>query len=334
MNIVELAHALDILEKFSSRRIVDGALRSANLDRAMFESGTGFIPYAAEAIILEFVARAIGDRLLGAKVGQAFNYSAYGAYADFVLGAPDLAMALDRGRRALSLTHPGSEVVLRRTKGHILVGRDSKGLSVIGHRHLDEAALPIICKVVRHFLGDGWRPDWFEVPAGAGTNSQELADLLGAPVRMRRGSPAVAIRLTEVTAKNPGIIQANHSISLNELASLMGVEPVVSVADVVLQMLHALFPASVPSEDMVAHQLATSPRTLQRALDSEGTSFRELRAKFLNKQAQELLRDPSLRIDRIAKILGYKEAMSFRRAFKAWTGLSPSDFRMSIRQDQ
>ena len=104
VNIVELAHVVDILDGFVPRRTVNKALQSAGLDRKMLSEGAGFISYGAEAVILESVARMTGERHLGARVGQAFDYLAYGAYATYVLGAPDLRSALDRGRRALSLT--------------------------------------------------------------------------------------------------------------------------------------------------------------------------------------------------------------------------------------
>lgn len=91
VNLIELAHVVDLLGRHASRSIIDQALRSAGLDRAMLGGVSGFIPYAAEAVLIEAVARAIGDRHLGARIGRDFEYSAYGAFSSFVLGAPDLA---------------------------------------------------------------------------------------------------------------------------------------------------------------------------------------------------------------------------------------------------
>lgn len=329
VNIVELAHVVDILGGFAPRRAVDNALRSAGLDRKMLSYGTGFVSYAAEAIILESVARAIGDRHLGARVGRAFDYLAYGAYANYVLGAPDLRSALERGRRALSLTHPGSEIVIRQTDTHVVVGRDSKGLSVVGHRHLDEGALFVISKVVRYFLGAHWRPDWFELPDGNGDDSSKLADLLGAPVRTGAQSPSVAFRLGDLAARNPQPLQTRKTITLEELGALMGVEPVQSLEGAVLQIMRAHFPTSVPSESEVAAHLAIGTRSLQRALGAEGTLFRTIRSKFIEEQAREMLRNSDIPVEQIAAMLGYKAPKSFRRAFRQWTGSSPKGFRGS-----
>lgn len=327
VNIIELAHVVEILDSFVPKHVVESALRTAGLDRKMLSEGTGFVSYAAEAVILESVARMISDRHLGARVGWAFDYLAYGAYANYVLGAPDLRSALDRGRRALSLTHPGSEIVIRQTDTHVVVGRDSKGFSVVGHRHLDEGALFVISKLARHFLGTDWQPDWFELPDGNSDDKSKLADLFGAPVRTGAQSPSVALRLCDLDTRNPHPLQSRKTITLGDLGALMGVEPVQSIEGAVLQIMRAHLPTSVLSESKVAAHLAIGPRSLQRALRAEGTAYRTIRSMLIEEQAREMLQKSDIPVERIAEMLGYKEPRSFRRAFREWTGSSPKSFR-------
>jgi AraC-like DNA-binding protein len=68
-------------------------------------------------------------------------------------------------------------------------------------------------------------------------------------------------------------------------------------------------------------------RKLQRVLKAEGTSFRDIRERFLETRARALLAEPNLTIQEIAHSLGYSEVNSFRRAFRQWTGLSPNAYR-------
>jgi AraC-like DNA-binding protein len=288
---------------------------------------SGFIPYAAEAVLIEAVARAIGDRHLGARIGREFDYSAYGAYSHFVLGAPDLASALDRGRRALLFTHPGSKIVLNETESHLVVGRDSESFSVIGHRHLDEGALFVIGHVVRHFCGPDWRPDWVEIPNANANETAELAMLVKAPVQIGSRMPAIAIRRTDLSTLNPGPPFPEKVISLSELGSLMDIAPVQTMEEAVVQILHITLATGLVSENVAAKLLAIGPRTLQRALKAEGTSFREVRLRFVERRALSLLSETASPIEEIAKTLGYSEPRSFRRVFKGWTGLSPNAFR-------
>lgn len=92
----------------------------------------------------------------------------------------------------------------------------------------------------------------------------------------------------------------------------------------------------------VARRLHTSPRTLSRALNEGlGQSFNEFINRMRVEAAAAELRDP-LRGDdvlRIAFDAGFSSKASFNRAFKAYTGLTPSqvrrqgaDPRLNIRQ--
>ena len=330
VNLIELAHVVEIMDRLATKRVVDEALSSTDLDRSVLASGEGFVSYGSEAIVIEFVARAIRDKHLGARIGEAFNYSAYGAYSSYVLGAPDLGTALDRGGRALVLTHPGSEISFRRTDTHIIVGRNSKGLTVVGHRHLDEGALFVIRTVARHFLGPTWTPDWVELPDAPHSDFATVSELVGAPVHSGADVPSIAIRLSDLSTPNSGPDAPMNPISLDDLGSLMGVEPLQTLEATVMQVFQIRLAIGIASEEVVARHLALGRRTLQRALKAEGTTFRRLRARFIETQAKTLVRETDMPIGEIAKRLGYLEPSSFRRAFRTWTGQSPSEFRKAF----
>lgn len=323
----EFSYVVELLDGFAGQEVVTDALRHVGIDRTALSLKTKYVPYANEAVLIEAVSRATADRQLGAKLGRDFRYSEYGTYAVFVLGAPDLGSALERGRRALTLTHPGSFIQFRQTDTHIVVGRDSSGLTVNGHRHLDEGALFVIRTVVRHFLGPDWVPDWVELPESSAEDVKSLELMLNAKVHTRDGPPSIAIRLSDLATLNPKTTSFDDKITLDDLAALMGVIPVQTVADAVTQILEITFANSNMSESSVARHLAIGPRTLQRALFREGLSFSHIRASFKENKAKQLLKETSLPIETIAKTLSYKDARSFRRAFNQWTGLSPRDFR-------
>jgi AraC-like DNA-binding protein len=66
---------------------------------------------------------------------------------------------------------------------------------------------------------------------------------------------------------------------------------------------------------------------LRRALRREGTSLTGIREKVRRDRATRDLARTGLSVEAIAAALGYAEARSFTRAFRAWTGMSPSDYR-------
>lgn len=81
-----------------------------------------------------------------------------------------------------------------------------------------------------------------------------------------------------------------------------------------------------PSMQEIADDLHVDPRTLRRALDREGTSFRDLLDEARHQRARDLLaRD--MPVSAVADFLGYAETANFTHAFKRWEGLPPSEYR-------
>lgn len=84
-----------------------------------------------------------------------------------------------------------------------------------------------------------------------------------------------------------------------------------------------------PSAEETARSLHMSSRMLRRSLRREGTSFRQLVQQVRRQLAQRYLGESDLTVDEVARLLGYSEPAAFSRAFKGWTGKSPTDYRRS-----
>jgi AraC-like DNA-binding protein len=74
----------------------------------------------------------------------------------------------------------------------------------------------------------------------------------------------------------------------------------------------------------VATALGLSTRSLHRRLSSEGTSYLEIEYDALASLAKRMLRDKQYTIQQTAYEMGFADAASFHRAFKRWTGETPS----------
>ncbi|MBR9910675.1 MAG: AraC family transcriptional regulator [Gammaproteobacteria bacterium] len=76
-----------------------------------------------------------------------------------------------------------------------------------------------------------------------------------------------------------------------------------------------------------AKLLNVSPRTLIRRLKAEGTTFNTLIEARRKAQAVRLLASPGISVEAISLELGYDHAANFRRAFKRWFKMTPSQYR-------
>lgn len=75
--------------------------------------------------------------------------------------------------------------------------------------------------------------------------------------------------------------------------------------------------------DQVADQLAMSARHLGRCLAEEGLTFRSIRDRVLEKRARNALAQGTS-ISAIAIDLGFNDESAFTKAYRRWTGVTPS----------
>ena len=81
--------------------------------------------------------------------------------------------------------------------------------------------------------------------------------------------------------------------------------------------------------DDLAAWLHLSARTLHRQLKEEGASLQQLKDAVRRDLASDLLLRTQRPIKQIAVEVGFQNEKSFMRAFKAWTGRTPEEFRLA-----
>ena len=82
-----------------------------------------------------------------------------------------------------------------------------------------------------------------------------------------------------------------------------------------------------PHSDALAERLHVSTRTFRRRLQMQGVSYHGLLEEARRRDALLLLEKPSIEVQKIAELLGYNNPANFTRAFKEWTGRTPSQYR-------
>ena len=81
----------------------------------------------------------------------------------------------------------------------------------------------------------------------------------------------------------------------------------------------------------IASSIAIHPRTLQRKLAAEGTSYSQILDEYKKEVALGRLINSSHSVADIAPALGFADCSAFHRAFKRWTGTTPSQYRQEIK---
>jgi AraC-like DNA-binding protein len=124
-------------------------------------------------------------------------------------------------------------------------------------------------------------------------------------------------------AGNPELAQHNDEIAARYLANT----EIRSVAVRVRELLTTKLAYGEPSEENVARLLNLSVRTLQRKLIDSGTTYRRVLDNTRRDMALSYLKVSLCSVTTITYMLGYSATSSFTRAFRRWTGQSPTDWR-------
>jgi len=77
-----------------------------------------------------------------------------------------------------------------------------------------------------------------------------------------------------------------------------------------------------------AQVLGLGARSLRRYLENEGSSYQQVLDQLLHDTAIEKLHVQRLSVAEVAEQLGFAEPRSFSRAFKRWTGVSPTRYSL------
>jgi AraC-like DNA-binding protein len=160
---------------------------------------------------------------------------------------------------------------------------------------------------------------------------QDHADALGVPVRFAAGwygleVPATALLVARPTAPDPSERRAVLALAERHLVPIHTV-----VDDVRASIQFQLDAGRRPMSSAIARDMGLHPKTLGRRLAARGTSFRSVLDQERLVRARDLLATRRS-IDDVARDLGFTETSAFTRAFKRWTGRSPSQHRAESRR--
>jgi AraC-like DNA-binding protein len=86
-----------------------------------------------------------------------------------------------------------------------------------------------------------------------------------------------------------------------------------------------------PRLEDIADKLAMSPRTLRRKLGAANLRYQDLLDGERRLVAEDYLANSDLTVQQIAEKCDFNDAQNFSKAFKRWSGVSPTEYRKSSR---
>lgn len=304
----------------------DALFARAGVDSRLFQQPGARVRSDAVNRVWRDAETAVGDDCLGLEVGRRTHPSVADALGYAWLASATLREGMMRLARYMHIFAGIARVGFRDCANGAELVYGPATLPA-GRHDSFFSAVAAYCRASR---GDAFRPLAVALVRQAPRDASRHAALFGCRVAFGAPESVMQIHHADLDARLPtgnAEVAAMTERILEKLLARHDRDDV--VARTRARILDAL-PSGSPSEESIARALALSQRTLQRRLAGAGTSFGGVLDTTRRDLAFHHLANPARQISEVAYLLGFAEAASFNRAFRRWTGLTPTAYRSAL----
>lgn len=296
------------------------------------DSDDGLIGITEHDLMLDAAADDLDCRDLGLRLAKSQDLTILGPLALAIESSPTVADALQCASRFMFVHSPALTVALEPDP------RGARGVVALTYRKdlLESPYSPQAMELglgLFHHVADqmmdgitGLRS--VEFPHQPLSPISRYTDFFGVDVRF--GAPTAALRIERrlLDARFTGADDTIREVALDYLARHYP-EPTSLVAVQVRRALAESLGLRTPSLAHVARLFSLHPRTLQRRLAAEGTSFEATLDDVRRDAAHRLITTTDLPLGQVAALLGFTEQSTLAHAVRRWHGVTPRQLRLS-----
>ena len=303
-------------------------LRAAGLTAAQVEDPDARLPIAAVSALWAAALKESGDPGLGLRVALAVPFGAYRVIDFLAASAPTVGEGLVRVARyfplinsalAWEITDDGSAKRLALTHPTI-PGRLPRPYA--------EYAVAVTILHCRRASGFDWPLIEVCFAFDAPPSSDAHVRAFGCPARFGGArSEFVIERSTWDTPSRAPSTELLRTLEDHAARMVESLEAKSVVQAQVARLIMEELEGGDPSLPKIARRMALSPRTLQRRLELEGSSFGDVLDRTRRELSEAYMKQRDLALTEIAYLLGFSEQSAFTRAFQRWYGVAPSQYR-------
>jgi AraC-like DNA-binding protein len=292
---------------------------------------SGFVSLDSMCVLWEAALRLTGDEMLALHTAEKLPFGIY-RLLDFMFAASATPSdALERTSRSFGLMNTAFELLFR-------LRRDSASLELHGQSATECLPRPYVEYILANYLVRlrfatqvACSPVEVHVTYARPSRTAEYDRIFGAPVRFRQPANRMVFSRSLLALRQP-FADTELCELLEEHArqklSRSGSGP--PTLEHVRQAMAYSLTHGEATLNRLSAQLAMSTRSLQRNIQANGMTFRELLDGVRRDRAPALLQDTRLSVKEVAARLRFSGAGSFSHAFRRWTGLSPTAYRKKL----
>jgi AraC-like DNA-binding protein len=298
-------------------------LEDLELDPQLFDHPATTISYHDLGRLLHLGAQRSGYAAFALMHGQDWTLADAGLIGALALNSPTVGDALESLAVHHHLNGQGGCIFLRRLGDTAELGYSVYIRDVPHVEEIYDAVMSIGYNWLAELCGRGWEPTEVllsrPLPEDAGVYRRRFR------TRLRFGAEVSAVRFPAYWLARP--IEGADPQERLRLEKMARESDPVDLVDKLRRSLRVSLISGVSSGDALAALLAMHRRTLNRRLQLQGLTFRDVLEEVRYEVARQLLALSQLSVDDVAAALGYASASPFVRSFRRWSGESPGQWR-------
>ncbi len=321
----------DVVEQFGGDAVALAAFHHVPLEA--INDDDVLVSDVAVARLLEGAARTLPCPDLGLRISEYQDIGILGPLAVAVQNSPTVGAALECASQFLFLHSPALRFsIVPDPEGRAGdVGLCYGSSAGAPPRQASDAILAFVHRMLRFLVDGPYALHSVHLSHLPKAPTSRYTEFFGAEVRF--GQHDSLLRVPRSLLDRP--LQAvNHTLREMALDYLRHhfPEPGRVVAPTVRISIERMLGTAPPRIDAAARLLGMHPRTLQRRLASEGTSFEVLLDDARRDAAHRLLTRTDLPLQQIAGLVGLSEQSALTRCAHRWYGRTPSSLRAGVVQ--
>lgn len=300
--------------------------RQAGLDPEMMHDANARYSFHGMSQLWKLSAELTGDPCIGLKAAQYWHPTSLHALGYSWLASETLNKALQRTVKYVHLiTVPYELTLLEKGDEVRLVFLDKAS-----PRSADEetdSGMAVVVGMCRTCYGDDFRPLHLTMTREEPECAKDFDDFFRSPITYRAAENSISFARADLDKRLPSanadLALASDLVVADYLARLDRSNVVAQVMKKIIEQL----PSGELTEHSIAQSLNMSLRSLQRKLSDDGVSYKALLEQARRELAIQYMDSSRYTINEATYLLGFSEPSNFSRAFKRWTGQSPSSYR-------
>lgn len=306
----------------------DALFREAGLDPEKLNDPQARYPIARSTLLWALAVEATGNPAFGLAAARRAEITSFHALGFAVMASPTLADAFQRCARYLAAVSDAASLTVVAEGPHTAIIIEPRDGDARPAPEAVDAIAAVLVQMCRGRMGRSFAPEAVHLQRPPPPDAAPWQQTFRCPVVFSADDNRLVMPTAQLEqpleSASPELAAANVAI----IERLMAARGQDDLASRVRVWLRDRLPQGEPGEAAVAAAQNLSSRSLHRKLAEQGTGYAELLRETRETLARQLLAEGRHSVSEIAYLLGFADASSFTRAFKRWTGSSPSAFRV------